>query len=379
MKIAIVGPVYPYRGGIAHYTTMLWRALQEQGHQATVYSFKRQYPTWLYPGASDKDPSPQPWRAAAEYILDPLYPWTWMQATRHINTYQPDKVVFQWWTTFWAPAYIYIGKYINRTQKVFLVHNVLPHERRPWDIGLARMAFGQADTFIVQTQVEQERLLALVPDAQVAICPHPIYRMFSPNKISKKEARRRYNLPQDRPILLFFGIVRPYKGLNYLLEAMRLLREDDLLAAGGTPAANRRLPYLVIAGEFWDDPAAYQLQIEQAGLDEYVRVENHYLPNDEVEILFSAADMLVAPYTGGTQSGAVSMALGFGLPVILTETIAVGIAQENQQYTHIVPPKDAPALAASIRSLLARPEAFYEDRQPAQDDWVRLVRTILGL
>ncbi|TLM99460.1 hypothetical protein FDZ73_21815 [bacterium] len=142
MKIVLVGPVYPYRGGIAHYTTMLAKTLQDAGHDVKVISFKRQYPKWLYPGQSDRDPSGEPLTVPASYPLDPLYPWTWTRTVSSICRDKPDMVLFQWWTTFWAPAFAVVAAMLKRRRiRVgFLIHNVIPHEARPWDKILAKMA-----------------------------------------------------------------------------------------------------------------------------------------------------------------------------------------------------------------------------------------------
>ena len=167
MKISVVGPVFPYRGGIAHYTTLLVQNLKQCGHEVQVISFKRQYPAWLYPGESDRDPSLQPLKVDAEFILDPLYPWTWRSAARRVAHEHPDLVIIQWWTTFWAPAYIGLTSAFHaRGQRFgYLIHHVLPHENRFWDRWLARMAFRCSDAFLLQNKTEIEHLEQLVPGA----------------------------------------------------------------------------------------------------------------------------------------------------------------------------------------------------------------------
>lgn len=361
MKITLVGPVHPYRGGIAHYTAHLARALHTAGHQVQVISFARQYPAWLYPGTSDKDPSQQAMQVEARYLLDPLYPWTWWRTGQAIRQDAPDMVVISWWTTFWGPAFAALAWSLGQQKQpvVFLVHNVLPHEARPWDRLLARAALGQGQGFIVQTEREAERLRTLIPAARSELCPHPRYERFSEQFLSKAEARRRLGLPLEGPLVLFFGIVRPYKGLKYLIEALG--RVDGV--------------HLAAAGDFWDDIGPYQEQVESLGLRGRVHLANRYIPNEEAHLFFSAADAFAAPYVGGTQSGAVNVALAYGLPLVVTQPVAAGLPAEIQPRLHIVPPMDVVALAGAIEAVDWGQASVTAAPGPAHT-WERLVQTI---
>ena len=343
MKFVLVGPVYPYRGGIAHYTTMLAQTLAKRGSQCHVVSFRRQYPRWLYPGKSDRDPSQKPLRVNAEYLLDPLYPWTWWQTARKIAEWKPDVVIFQWWTTFWAPAFAALAFLLRRREVkvLFVIHNVMPHEPRPWDRWLARLALRQGHSFLAQTDREEERLLSILPQAQITMSPLPLYGMFADQRVPAAEARQRLGLPVGEPVILFFGIVRPYKGLRFAIEALAELR------------ARNKTVYLLVAGEFWEDVMAYTRLIEQLGLSAQVRIDNRYIPNEEVGLYFSAADIFVAPYIGGTQSGAVKMALGFGLPLVISQSLSSAeLANETARRLYWVDPKDVVALVEAIERSL---------------------------
>jgi glycosyltransferase involved in cell wall biosynthesis len=335
LKIVVVGPVYPYRGGIAHYTTMLAQALSAE-HTVKVISFSRQYPHWLYPGDSDRDPSHMAIRTEAEYLIDTLAPWTWWRTVQRIRGLKPGVVLLQWWSTIWAPVLWALAYLLRRRglAPIFLIHNVLPHEVRPWDVRVTRLVFEQGRAFIVQTERERQRLLALLPDASAEIFAHPTDVLLSQTRLPQAEARRLLGLPPDRPVVLFFGIVRPYKGLRYLVEAVGLLRQRGQCFG------------LLVAGEFWEPVADYEAQIRQLGLEEQVRLENRYIPNEELNRYFSAADMFVAPYVDMTASLAVKVALGFGLPVITTFSDQA-LEQAGPRVTQ-VPPKDAPGLAEAI-------------------------------
>ena len=310
MKIALVGPVYPYRGGIAHYTTMLYRALAEMGHEVLLVSFKRQYPGWLFPGRSDKDPSARRLLAeGADYLIDPFSPVTWIQAVRRLWGWKPDRLVLQWWTVFWAPTWFALG-FVNRwflhSCLVFVCHNVRSHERRFWDDTVGRLVLGWADEFIVQSESERLQLVDLLPAAVVRIVPHPRNDVFAVDVPSQAVARLRLELPPTGLVLLFFGIVREYKGLKYLLLALAQLRER--LGA----------VFVVVAGEFWEPLSFYTELVAELGLESSVSFDDRYIPNEELPGYFSAADMLVAPYTRTTGSAVVQVAQGFGLPVVTT-------------------------------------------------------------
>ncbi|MCZ2126847.1 MAG: glycosyltransferase [Anaerolineales bacterium] len=363
MKITLIGPVYPYRGGIAHYTTSLALALRQAEHDVRIISFKRQYPSFLYPGKTDKDPSKNPIHINAEYLLDPLYPWTWQHTARSILSDTPDLIIIQWWVTFWGMAFGALLRLLRSPIKTaYLIHNVLPHENQIWDRSLARFALKPASSFIVQAVSQQERLLELLPNAEVHFCEHPVYGRFSEQTLSKAEARAQLNLPLDAPVFLFFGVVRPYKGLDYLLKA--LAKTDGTIQ-------------LIIAGEFWEDVSVYKEQIKRLGLSGRILLINQYIPDEQAHLVFSAADALVAPYVGGTQSGVVERANGYGLPIILTDAI-VNESEDLLINAQVVPAKNEDALAAAINKVAKTPRPA-PPQSRAKDDWRRMVKTIEGL
>lgn len=210
-----------------------------------------------------------------------------------------------------APAFITIGKLCKRRglPLLFLIHNVYPHEKRWFDLWLVRATLKLGDAYVVQSIQEKDKLLQLFPGARIFFHPHPVYLPFAEQKISKIEAKARLGLDPNLPVALFFGIVRPYKGLSLLLEAVAALRQQG-----------QKIQAL-IAGEFWDNIQKYIRLIERLEISDLVRLEDRYIPNEEVPLYFSAADVFVAPYTAGTQSGAVKLAMGFGLPIVVSEVI----------------------------------------------------------
>ena len=345
MKIVFVGPVYPYRGGIAHFTTALAAAASSAGHEIEVISFKRQYPKFLYPGKSDQDPSIDALSVPAKFLLDPLYPWTWEQARREIIRSEPDLVVFQWWTTFWAPTFGILARGLTRAgiKSIFLIHNVLPHETRPWDQLLVKYALSATDSFITLSETQRQIVNKLFPRAKVECTPIPAYQLSADSRIDPAEAKLRLGIPPERKVALFFGIVRPYKGLRLLVEAAGILKRQ------GNPV------HLLIAGEFWEDVEEYRKLIQTEGVEDWVTIDNRYIPNEEVPLFFGAADVFVAPYVGGTQSAAVKLAMGFGVVVVASEILGEGQVNVPENAFRIFSPIDAESLAQTLSSWTKSP------------------------
>jgi len=370
MKISLIGPVYPYRGGIAHFNALLAKKLIEEGHELQVISFRKQYPSWLYPGKSDKDYSPNRIKIPTEFILTPYNPFTWIQAWRSIKKFNPEKVIFPWWVTIWGPAFIYLLKRLRKKgiQTTFLIHNTTPHEGRFWDPFISKTTLKWADHFIVMSEKEKFRLNALIPDSKnISIVPHPIYDMFNPSGLTKQEIRQKLNLPVNKSIILFFGFIRPYKGLSVLIDALEIIISKD------------QEVHLVIAGEFWEDREKYDAQINAAGLEKHVHIFDYFIPDDEAAAFFEAADLFVAPYTGGTQSGALKAALGFGLPAVITDLINDPLIETFHKQIKIVPVNNVLSLAKGICEQLLHPNLTKVNiDQITKYSWQKISKTIIG-
>jgi D-inositol-3-phosphate glycosyltransferase len=369
MRISLVGPVTPYRGGIAHFTTLLAGKLIESGHDVQVVSFKKQYPGWLYPGESDKDYSPGREKVEAEYLLAPLNPFTWGKTVKQIAAFHPDEVVMDWWVTFWGPAFHNVSRGLNRRgfRTAFLIHNTMPHEARAFDRFLARSTLATASRFIVMTEKEKGRLLSLLPEAEeIDIAPLPIYSAFKKPALAAPILKRQLGLPKNQPILLFFGFVRPYKGLDVLIKAVKVLVGE------GKPV------HLLVAGEFWDGKKETEALIASLELEEYTHIHDKYTPDDEVAVFFEVSDLFVAPYVDCTQSAALKSALGFGLPAVLTDVIVDRMAAALPDRCRIVPAGDPAALAAGIREQLDKPRLnAVQTEELTQSSWQEMVEAVV--
>lgn len=338
-RFAVIGPTYPYRGGIAHYTTLLARHLRKEGHEVLLVSFSRQYPKWLFPGKSDKDPSERPLQAEAEYLLDGLNPMTWWRTIKRLRAWQPDVVVMQWWVPYWAPAWTVLTRAIKRLPNsprlVVICHNVLPHEegrlRRILPF-IIRLAIGQAGSFVLHSQADAQILKRILPTATARVAPLPTYA----NLADGADVTLPFSLPDDRPLLLFAGFVRPYKGLDILIEALPLVLAEMPV-------------HLLAAGEFWQgSEALYRQQLQDLEIEEHVTIINEYLPDELLVTCIERADVIVLPYRSATQSAIIQTAFGRNTPVITTNVGGLGEVVEDGRTGLVVPPEDPQALAAAI-------------------------------
>jgi glycosyltransferase involved in cell wall biosynthesis len=257
---------------------------------------------------------------------------------RRIRETRPDGLILQWWTTFWAPVWIVLltlNRHFLKCPSIIICHNVLPHETRRWDPWLARLVLSRGTCFVAQSEEEKRQLQALLPQAPIKICPLPTFDMLVDHRVPKNKARERLGLPLETPVLLFFGIVREYKGLMDILLALPEVRER----LGAVT--------LVVAGEFWAPKRSYLDRIQELGIKDSVYIDGRYIPDEQVGLYFSAADLLLAPYRTVTGSAAVKLARGFELPVVTTQV--GGLAEvTNGEQGMLVPPADPPALAEAI-------------------------------
>ena len=347
MKIILVGTAYPHRGGIAHFNALLYKNLTQRGHQVKIVSFRRQYPGLLFPGKTQFDTSAAARPVAAEPLIDSINPVTWYQTAQKIREHAPDGVVFQHWQPFFAPCYGAIAKQVKGSKgarTLAICHNMIPHENKIIDAALSRFFIRQVDRFIVLSQAVADDLLRFKRDAIYQIVAHPVYEIFADTSLSKAEAKERLGLP-DRPVVLFFGYIRAYKGLHILLEAFARIIEQS-------PAI------LVVAGEFYQDRADYESQIKKLGLQDRVILRDEYIPNEQVACYFTAADVVALPYLSATQSGIVQICYHYNKPVIATDVGGLPEIVRDGETGFVVSHNDAIALAAAL-------QRFYQENREA--------------
>jgi glycosyltransferase involved in cell wall biosynthesis len=337
MKIAILSPFYPYRGGIAQFSGRLYEALQKE-HEVQAFSFSRLYPGFLFPGKTQYvEDGSGVHLIPAERILDSINPFSYQKTVRAIEKFQPDVLIIAYWMSFLVPAYAHVAdKLRKKTRIISLLHNAIPHEPHFYDRFLARILFNRSWGFIVMSDIVKNDLLSIKPGARYCLKPHPLYDHYG-EKIAPVKARKMLGLDIHKKTLLFFGLIRDYKGLDLLIDALSLL--DDSYQ-------------LLIAGESYGSFDKYQKQIDYSPAKDCIKIFNHYISDLEVPVLFSAADVLVLPYKSATQSGVIPIAYHFEVPVLAT---GVGGLKETIEGagTGVVCSPDAAGLASGVVEIFA--------------------------
>lgn len=366
-RIAVVGLTHPFRGGIAHYTTLLCRALAAR-HDVRLFSLTRQYPALLFLGKTQYDDSTATLDFAHEPCLDSINPLSWLRTYLRIRRYRPDFLLLSWWNPFFAPCFGTVARLCRRSgiRSAFICHNVIPHEPSLLDRGLLRYAFGSSNLFITHSRKDRDDLRNLRADAHIRRHVHPTYEVFtSEGAPTREHARAKLGLP-DRRVLLFFGFVREYKGLDVLLEAMAL---------GSDPRY-----HLLVVGEFYESRERYEPRLGRLLAEGKLTLVDRYVPNEEVALYFAASDLLIVPYRTATQSGVVQIAYGFGLPVVATRVGGIPEVVVDGETGYLVPPDDAPAMASAVRGHFERDESARVAENIARErekySWDRMVTVI---
>jgi glycosyltransferase involved in cell wall biosynthesis len=372
MKISVIGPTYPFRGGISHYTTLLVRKLRSL-HDVQFISYSRQYPAWLYPGGSDRDPSKvSVLEELPDFRFDALNPWQWWKISGIVGLRHTELVILPWSAVYWAPFYWAFLIGLRRFQGIkvlFICHNVLEHEPNLLKSAVSKMVLRKGDFYIAHSQWDRENLVSWMGTlraADVKVCVHPLYQPISQERFKKKDALSRLGIGAER-VLLFFGFIREYKGLEYLLRSIPLVLKE--------------LPiHLVIAGEVWGNPSRYTELILELGISNHVTFVNRYITNEEVPVFFDAADLVVIPYVSATQSGVVQLSHGFGKPVVVGNVGGLPEAVEDGKTGYLVPPRRPEAIARAVTDYFQRGResemASAIRIVQSADSWLALTKTI---
>ena len=335
MKIILIGPVYPYKGGIAHYTSLLCKALRKK-HDVVMISYKMQYPKFLFK-KEQRDYNNRSFEVeGTKYWINTANPVNILMTAHKIKKEKPDAVILQWWHPYFAPCYYLLSLCLKKIPLIFTCHNVFPHERFPLDRFLTKLVLKKGNGFIVQSHLDEADLLTINPDANYVVTPHPTYNAFKMQGMSKSAAREMLQNDSAAPVLLFFGFVREYKGLNYLLDALPIIREQ-------IPDIS-----LWIVGDFDNQKERYFNIIAQNNLQHNIRLVEGYVPDCEVEKYFAASDLVVLPYISATQSGIVQIAYGFEKPVVVTNVGGLPDVVENGKTGYVVPSHNPDAIAEAV-------------------------------
>jgi glycosyltransferase involved in cell wall biosynthesis len=369
LKIALVGLTYPFRGGISHYTTLLCRALRAT-HEVRFYALSRQYPGLLFPGETQIDRSNVSLRVSHRACIDSINPYTWVATAVRIARYRPDVILYSWWHPFFAPSFgtiARLARWLGGVPSCYLCHNALPHESSRLDRLLLRYVFSSGRAFITHSRQDCEDLERLRPGATVYRNPHPTYGVFASDQALETPAAKEKLGLREKRVLLFFGFVRAYKGLDILLEAMEGLGPEQGY-------------HLVIVGEFYEDPEKYRSRLDALRERGQLTLVDRYVANEEVPLFFSAADVVMVPYLSATQSGVIQIAYAFLKPVVATAVGGIPDVVTDGRTGHLVPPGDPRAMAEAVRRCFEGGDAagFEESirRENEKYSWERMVETV---
>jgi glycosyltransferase involved in cell wall biosynthesis len=308
VRIGIVGTTWPYRGGLAAFNERLAHQFMAEGHEVQIFTFTMQYPDFLFPGKTQYSEAPEPSDLSISRTVNSISPFSWLRTVRAIRRAGVELIVIKFWIPLMAPCLGTIARLCRRRgiRVVSILDNVIPHEPHFWDKWLIRYFIRSVDRFIAMSDSVREDCLKFLPASRqdcVALSPHPLYDNFG-QPVSKTEARQFLGLPQDQTILLFFGFIRDYKGLDLLMKAYKKVKNEHLL--------------LVVAGEFYNNGEQYKELERELDLEGMIAWHTDFIPDDKVRYYFSAADLIVQPYKTATQSGVTQIAYHFERPMLVT-------------------------------------------------------------
>ena len=305
-KVIIIGPAFPFRGGIANFNNALGQEYYNRGDQVTLYSFTLQYPGFLFPGTTQYESGEAPKNLKIKTLINSVNPFNWINVARKINAEKPDYVIIRYWLPFMAPCLGTIARLLNKKIKILAItDNVIPHEKRIGDTLLTRYFVKSCDAFLSLSASVLDDLSKFTNTTYKKFIPHPIYNVFG-DKIPKAKALENLGLNSEDKHLLFFGFVRKYKGLDLMLKAMG----DSRIKAMGIK--------LIIAGEFYDDKTEYTDMITNLGIEDKIIMKSDFIPAEKVKNYFCAADMITQTYRTATQSGVTQIAYSFERPMLVT-------------------------------------------------------------
>lgn len=339
LKIAIIGPSHPYRGGMAAFNESLGRELQRQGHEVELINFIFQYPNWIFPGEKQTTDDPAPVDLVIFRKIHSISPLNWIKVRSYLKRQQYDRIFCGYWLPLLSPCFTSILKGLKKeTQITGIIHNAIPHEKRTGDHSLTAMFLRQlTDAVVLSKSVEKDlKTFELPADLNIIRLFHPIYDQYG-TPVEENRAKQELELDSSKRYLLFFGFIRSYKGLDILIEAFgrtNLPGDVDLL----------------IAGEFYEDRERYLKLIQDSGVSSRIHLKEGYIPSDRVKFFFCAAKAVVLPYRSATQSGITQIAIHFSLPVISTR---VGGIEEyiRHDYNGWLTSSDSAVLASDLSRL----------------------------
>ncbi|MDB5230660.1 MAG: glycosyltransferase [Chitinophagaceae bacterium] len=366
-QVIIIGPAHPLRGGLASFDERLARQFQHEGYDATIYTFSLQYPSFLFPGTTQYSSEPAPAGLKIKVCINSINPLNWLRIGLKLKKLQPDLVVVRYWLPFMGPCLgtiLRIARKNNHSKIVCIADNVLPHEKRPGDKPFTEYFLKSVDAFVTMSDkvMTDLRMFTGKPAQKVV---HPLYDNFG-EQTDKLAARNQLKLPADKKIILFFGFIRKYKGLDLLLNAMadERLKQQDI--------------HLLVAGEFYEDRKDYDEQIASLNLGSRLILRTDFIPDSEVKFYLSAADFVIQPYKNATQSGVTPLAYHFDKPMLVTNVGGLPDLVPDHKVGLVAEP-DPGDIATHIAELYQLGENYFLPHlreEKKKYSWDRLVKAI---
>jgi glycosyltransferase involved in cell wall biosynthesis len=370
-KVVIIGPAYPLRGGgMATFNERLARQFMSQGFDTTIYTFSLQYPSFIFPGKTQYSTEPAPQDLDIKVRINSIFPPNWISVGNELKKLRPDIIVVRYWLPLMGPCLGTILRLVKKnkhTKIVCIADNIIPHEKRKGDKAFTKYFLKPIDEVIVMSEKVLADLKIFDAQKPVQLVQHPLYDNFG-EKISKEVARKNIGIETKEKIILFFGFIRKYKGLDILLDALSILKTNG----------NKNF-IVLIAGEFYEDRKAFDEQIATLGLEEMLILKTDFIPDSEVRNYFCAADMVIQPYRNATQSGVTPLAYHFEIPMIVTNVGGLPALVPDGKVGLVAEP-NAVSIAEKIMLFFTKVENYFTENikeEKKKFSWEKLVEAIV--
>lgn len=367
MKITLLGTAYPYRGGLALYNERLMEEFQKQGHDVSINTFSLQYPSFLFPGKTQYADWKKPNKFPIKRSVNSINPINWVRTGLKIKKERPDILIFKYWLPFFSPCFSIIAKIVKsngHTKVITIVDNIIPHEKRPFDNMLTKFFVKHIDGFVAMSQSVYDDIAKFNAKKPRNLCPHPLFDNFG-NSLSKEEAIKKLNLNKEDINFLFFGLIRGYKGLDILIEAMA----DERLKAFPIK--------LLVVGEFYDDAKPYYERVKELKLGDRISFDPRFIPDKEVKDYFCSTDLVVQPYKTATQSGVTQIGYHFETPMLVTDVGGLAEIIPNGKVGYVVQPNGKSIADSLLDFCINRPdfsEGIKEEKK--KYSWERMTQAV---
>lgn len=369
-EVVIIGPAHPLRGGLATFNQRLAKQFTDEGHECSIVSFSLQYPAFLFPGTTQYSSDPAPNDVTIHTLINSVNPLNWLSVGKKLKIWKPDLIVVRYWLPFMGPALGTILRQVKKnrhTKIVCIADNVMPHEKRIGDIPFTNYFLKSPDAFVTMSEKVLSDLRQFT-NKPAQLVQHPLYDNFG-EAISKTEARKFLGLKDNDKIILFFGFIRQYKGLDLLLKAMadERIRKENIK--------------LLIAGEFYEDDKPYLQLIKENHLQNQVILKTNFIPDSEVKYYLCSGDCVVQPYKNATQSGVTPLAYHFEKPLIVTNVGGLPSLVPHEKVGLVCEPEPY-SIADSILRFYQLGEPYFIPHLRSEKEkysWSKLTQAIFNL